>query len=183
MTCRYVIDICTVSVSWLRNQSHLSFTIYPSHLPATSYMQRGSHLTAAVHPGTPAQCSSAQTLPPRWPSEHPRSPVQRHHHQSALESRQTLGHSELALGLWVCVFVSAHSCVCVYEFVCMRKENDCVSVCTHNMKHCTADLQCYIRLLAQAKISMQNCKRSRDLNPTIESKVSRDILVSIGGFN
>ena len=47
MTCRYVIDICTVSVSWLRNQSHLSFTNFPSHLPATSYMQRGSHLTGA----------------------------------------------------------------------------------------------------------------------------------------
>ena len=108
----------------------------------TSYMQKSSHLTVAVHPGTPAQCSSAQTLPPRWPSEHPRSPVQRHHHQSASESRQTLGHSELALGLWVCVFVSAHSCVCVYEFVCMRKENDCVSVCTHTMKHCPTDLQC-----------------------------------------
>jgi len=99
VTCRYIIDICTVSVSWLRNQSHLSFTIYPSHLPVTSYMQKGSHLIAVVHPGTPAQYSSAQTLLPRWLSERPRSPVQRCHHQSALESRQTLGHSELALGL------------------------------------------------------------------------------------
>ena len=29
---------------------------------------------------------------------------------------------------------------------------------------------------------MQNCKVSRDLNPPIESKLSRDILDSIGGF-
>ena len=65
----------------------------------TSYTPRGLHLSTAVHPGTPAQCSSAQTLAPGWRSERPRSPGQRHHHQTALESRQTLGHSELALGL------------------------------------------------------------------------------------
>ena len=29
---------------------------------------------------------------------------------------------------------------------------------------------------------MQNCKVSRDLNPPIESKLSRDNLDSIGGF-
>ena len=29
---------------------------------------------------------------------------------------------------------------------------------------------------------MQNCKVSRDLNPPIESKLSRDYLDSIGGF-
>ena len=135
----------------------------------TSYMQRSSHLTAAVRPGTPAQCSSAQTLPPGWPSERPRSPVQRCHHQSALESRQTLGHSELVLGLWVCVFVSAYSCVCVYEFVCMRKENDCVSICTHNVKHCTVDLQ--------VPCSSQNQNAKLQKITWLESiNISRDIL-------
>ena len=38
------------------------------------------------------------------------------------------------------------------------------------------------RLLAPSKFGMQNCKVSRDLNPPIESKLSRDNLDSIGGF-
>ena len=88
----------------------------------TSYMQKSSHLTVAVHPGTPAQCSSAQTLSPGWQSARPRSPVLRNHHQSALESRQTLGHSEPELGLWVSVHV------CMYEFVCISKRR---IVCMH----------------------------------------------------
>ena len=38
-------------------------------------------------------------------------------------------------------------------------------------------------MLAPSKLGMQNCKEvSRDLNPPIESKLSRDNLDSIGGF-
>ena len=40
----------------------------------------------------------------------------------------------------------------------------------------------FFRLLASSKLGMQNCKVSRDLNPPIESKLSRDNLDSIGGF-
>ena len=40
----------------------------------------------------------------------------------------------------------------------------------------------FFRLLAPSKLGMQNCKVSRDLNPPIESKLSRDNLDSIGGF-
>ena len=40
----------------------------------------------------------------------------------------------------------------------------------------------FFRLLAPSKLGMQNCKVSRDVNPPIESKLSRDNLDSIGGF-
>ena len=38
------------------------------------------------------------------------------------------------------------------------------------------------RVACSAKIGMQNCKRSHDLNPPIEAKMSHDNLDSIGGF-
>jgi len=41
---------------------------------------------------------------------------------------------------------------------------------------------CFSGCFAGAKIGMQNCKRSRDLNPPAESNLSYDILASIGGF-
>ena len=37
----------------------------------------------------------------------------------------------------------------------------------------------FFRLLASSKLGMQNCKVSRDLNPPIESKLSRDNFDSI----
>ena len=40
----------------------------------------------------------------------------------------------------------------------------------------------FFRLLAPSKLGMQNSKVSRDVNPPIESKLSRDNLDSIGGF-
>ena len=48
--------------------------------------------------------------------------------------------------------------------------------------HFIASVTVFFRLLASSKLGMQNCKVSRDLNPPIESKLSRDNLDSIGGF-
>ena len=48
---------------------------------------------------------------------------------------------------------------------------------------CMQDWYAVLQVLAWAQIGMQeNCKWSRDLNPPIESKLSCDILASIGGF-
>ena len=48
--------------------------------------------------------------------------------------------------------------------------------------HTHLNVTVFFRLLASSKLGMQNCKVSRDLNPPIESKLSRDNLDSIGGF-
>jgi len=54
---------------------------------------------------------------------------------------------------------------------------------TTNLKFTVLSTRVLCFLVAcAAKIGMQNCKRSHDLNPPIEAKMSHDNLYSIGGF-
>jgi len=78
------------------------------------------------------------------------------------------------------MFVSAHSCVCVYEFLCVSKENNCVCVHTRH-ENIAPQIYHVFQVPCSNPNQNANCKKSHDLNPSIESKLSRDILASIGG--